>query len=208
MSLRGTRKRINKWYNAPRPPTLQNQITSLRRQVNKNRAETLYHRSFGSINSNPGGGLLLTNLLPTDNLITSGSFRDNVTGDRWVNKVLKLRFYVEPDCNKFRVVMYIPKKAGNRFTPSNFCAIPDPSAFTVHRDFLMNTNDRDDINRSDTRLSYSPNINFKSRQSVYNSDSGILERGELVVLIMTDGVDILGGKKQYEYGYQLVYSNK
>ncbi len=208
MSLRGTRARINKWANAPRPATLQNQVSALRRQVNKNKAETLFHRSHDSITNNAGGGTKSVNLLPTQNLINDSGFRDDVTGDRWLNKYLKYKIYLEPHVVKCRLVAYIPKKSGNRFTPLSYTSFPDPSAFTVLRDKLVSIGHVDDILRSEARYAIVDTLKLRDRQTIYNSDSGVLERGELVVFIQTDSIDTVAGSKLYDYGYEVVYSNK
>jgi len=206
--LRGTRARVNKWQNGSQKITLQNQITSLKRQVNRNKAETLYFRYDGQIDGPAGSGNKIHNLIPTHNLITNPHFRTDVTGDRWINKFLKLKFYIEPDVNAFRIVAYIPKKTGNRFTPSRFTAFPDPSAFTILRDKLLTRTETDDIDRIASRQAYTTTINLRNRQSVYNSNNAILEKGELVVMLMSNGSDSTAGTKQYDYAYELIYCNK
>jgi len=206
--LRGTRNRVNKWQNASQKITLQNQISSLRRQVNKNKAETLYYRRDGEIDGQTTTGIETHNLVPTQNLIANSNFRNDVTGDRWINKFLKLKFYLEPDCHSFRIIAYIPKKTGQRFTPSRMTTFPDPSAFTILRDKLITKTTADDIDRISSRQAYTTTINLRDRQTVYNSTNATLEKGELVVTILSRGSANGSENKQYDYSYELIYQNK
>jgi hypothetical protein len=128
MNLRGTYRKaeINKALSGR--PTLQNQISALRRQVNSQKPETQYFR-VGSNHTSTGTVVEQKNHLCTDSLISSTNFRDKVTGDEWCNKMLRMKFNFEPDCEYARIIVYVPKKAGDRFTPSTFKTVthPDPS---------------------------------------------------------------------------------
>lgn len=201
--LRGTnQRRSNAVFN--QRTTLQNQITAIKAQVSKNKPETQYYLTDGTIDS---VGLFneISNIPVTANLIASTGFRDTVTGDRWANQSLKLTTYLAPDCTHYRQLIYVPKKVGNRFAPSltaiTFTAVPDKNAFWVLSDKLVST--------SETGAGYKAiktSVNFKGLHTLYNSSSAILERGEIVVCFITNGTN--AATSQLSYGIELAYNNK
>lgn len=197
--LRGSYKKYAK-YQRNTKPTLQNQITSLKYKVGSLKPETQYFRGVGN-HTSTSGSTEITNLLPTGNLIASSGFRDNVTGDRWVNKFLKLRFVAEPANTLLRVIVYFPKKPGTRFTPSSFAtvSIPDPSTMWVLMDKTVTEKD------ASGKFSFDALINLKGKHTIYDSNSATIERGELIVAVMSAGT---ATSLQYSYGYELGYCNK
>lgn len=204
--LRGTLKRRRN--NAQ--PTLQNQITSLRRQVERNKPETQYFRIRNNFYSSAATSVQQLNLNVTETLIGSSDFRNNVTGDLWTNARLDFRTYLTPDCNQFRIVIYVPKKSGNRFNPSQypFVTIPDPTAFTIYHDKTY-TRDYDNINSNNTKKPHQYVHRFLSLRNMmtkYNSESAIIERGEIIVSIIFDPQTAL--TLQGDYSYMLTYANK
>lgn len=201
--LRGTLNKRYKAAIAAGRPTLQNQVDALKVQVGKNRAETQYYRGSGVHTSGgTAGATEITNIVPTTNLVASGTFRDKVTGDKWVNKFLKLRFVSTDDCQVLRVIVYFPKRAGTRFAPSSFrlTEIPDPSAFWVLRDQTFTQKD------ASGRMNAEMMIGLRGKMTLYDSDSALLERGELVVCVMSQGSTAT--TTQFNYGYELAYCNK
>lgn len=198
--LRGTYKK--KWAAAyAKRPTYQNQIDALKVQVGKNKPETQYFRAAGNHTSS-ATAVEITNLLPTGSLIAATSFRDRVTGDKWVNKFLKMRFVATDDCEAMRVIVYFPKKTGTRFAPSSFALtdIPDPSAFWILRDSTYTEKD------ASGRFNFEMAIPLRGKHTLYDSDSTNIERGELVICVMSQGRT--ASTLQYNYGYELGFSNK
>lgn len=200
--LRGT-KRIKREYailNAR--PTLQNQINALKAQVSKTKPETQHFRVSGSVIS---GGSTVTqpeqrNHLVTETLIGSTNFRNNVTGDQWVNKALELRVVKHPDCNFMRVIVYVPKTPGTRFSPTSneFTDTLDPSSYWVLSDFTLTKT------YGSGYSSHTQYVSFKGLKTIYDSNVGNVEKGEIVISTITDGSP---ADKMYEYGYRLMYSN-
>lgn len=195
--LRGTYKK-RKWTSA-RPPTLQNQVTRLARQVNSQKPETQYLRrdNFHA----QVAALDLTNYLISQTLTSSSDFRDNVTGDTWTNLTLRLHLHTQETCKACRVVVYVAKKAGQRWAPSGLkmVEIPDRSKFWVIADTHVPERNYGSGERIWTRL-----FNLSKMKTIFDSENAEFEKGELVVAIVTDGGL---GTYTYHYGYELAYHN-
>lgn len=200
MPLRGSvaKQEMHRVLNAR--PTLQNQITALRRQVNQQKPETQYYRVSGTHNST-GIGIGQNNHLVTSSLIGSANFRQNVTGDQWANIALNLKFTMAPACQIARVLVYVPKKSGSRFTPASNGTVehPDPSSFWVVSDTYIRHND------NSTQEPASRRFNLKKLKTIYDSNAVSIERGEIVLTVIYDTAASSG--QLYSYGYELVYSN-
>jgi hypothetical protein len=198
MVLRGTARRYEK--RLIQAPTLQNQISQLKAQVSSQKPETQYFRISNTISSS-GTSDAQVNLLVTDSLLNDPSFRDNVTGDRWTNLSLDFNAYIFPDCTKARFLIYVPKKAGQRFVPTTeqYVQHPDPSAFWVLSD------DRINFETDSRNTSYHKRVNLRKLKTVFNSSSSVLERGEVVMAIMYDPTT--SSVNQMQYAYQLNYHN-
>nr|AGA18485.1 hypothetical protein [uncultured marine virus] len=201
MPLRGTvnKKEMHRVLNAR--PTLQNQITALKAQVNRQKPETQYFRVSGS-HSNTGGTIEQNNHLITSSLISSTNFRQNVTGDQWTNIALNLKIALLKECRGARVILYVPKKAGTRFTPGSSQLVEqiDPSSFWVISDTFMNQ-------QTEANLSnHSRRFNLKKMKTIYDSNVASIEKGELVlsVIYYPRSASV---NTQYSYGYELVYNN-
>jgi hypothetical protein len=197
--LRGTRnKRTYAMLNTK--PTLQNQISALRAKVNSQKPETQHYQVS---NNHTSSGIVTetVNLLPTSSLIASTNFRQNVTGDKWTNIALRLKFNLEGDAKMARIVCYVPKKTGDRFAPSSHATttIPDPSAFWVISDSYVN-HDTAAQNTCVTR-----NFNLRKMKTIYDSNTTSLERGEIVVAIISEPGT--ASTLQYSYAYDLIYHN-
>ncbi|AXH79058.1 MAG: hypothetical protein [Circular genetic element sp.] len=204
--LRGTKRKQATNAAWSQRQTIQNQITALKVQVSKNKPETQYYRSTATVSSATTGNEITT-IPVTSNLIASSNFRDTVTGDKWANLRLSLDTYVSADVSHMRVLIYVPKKAGNRFDPSGgtmFVSHPDKSAFWVLSDKLI-TLDRGYGSDSGFTACKS-SANFQGLHTLYNSDSATLEQGEIVVAFMHNGTTALA--EQFVYGLELSYQNK
>ena len=114
--LRGTRSKQSASVWGKRQ-TLQNQITALKSQVNRQKPETQYYFTDGVITTTDGNDLISHHSV-TDTLINDASFRNQVTGDRWANQALNLRSYLTSDNIQCRILVYVPKVPGDRFSPS------------------------------------------------------------------------------------------
>jgi hypothetical protein len=199
--LRGTRnKRTYAMLNTK--PTLQNQISALRAKVNSQKPETQHYQVS---NNHTSGGTLVTetvNLLPTSSLIASTNFRQNVTGDKWTNIALRMKFNLAAEASMARILCYVPKKTGDRFTPATFATttIPDPNSFWVISDTYVNHAANNRMSTCVTR-----NFNLRNMKTIYDSNTTSLERGEIVVCIITEPA--VANTLQYTYAYDLIYHN-
>lgn len=201
--LRGTRKNQVSAAVYRQRPTLQNQITRLQAQVSQNKPETQYFRVSGNHTSSTTPGYTQHNYLVTQSLISSADFRNNVTGDIWANLYLKFKFAMEPDCKIARIICYVPKKAGTRFTPASYgtAVVVDPSSFWVIGDHYV-THEASS-NRKDASTF---NWNLKKLKTLYDSNAALIERGELVITVLSE--PSTASTLQWTYGYQLTYHNK
>lgn len=204
--LRGTVKRRRTLAK----PTLQNQITALKRQVARNKPELQHFRIASNWSSGASTASAQINLNVTETLINSSDFRDNVTGDLWSNARLDFRTYLTPDCNQFRILIYVPKRAGQRFVPSSykFVDIPDPTAFTIYHDKTY-SRDYDVINSNNTKKPHEYVHRIASLRNMltkYNSESATIEKGEIIISIIYDPQTAL--TLQGDYSYMLTYTNK
>ena len=204
--LRGTKRKQLTNAAWSQRQTIQNQITALKVQVSKNKPETQYYRSTGTILSATTGNEITT-IPVTANLIAETGFRDTVTGDKWANLSLSLDTYASADVTHLRVLIYVPKKAGNRFSPSGgtmFVSQPDKSAFWILSDKLVSLDRGYGSDEGFTAVK--SKANFQGLHTLYNSDSATLERGEVVVQFMHNGNTSL--TEQFVYGLELAYQNK
>lgn len=201
MPLRGTvsKKEMHRVLNAR--PTLQNQITALKAQVNRQKPETQYFRVSGA-HTNTGGTIEQTNHLITSSLISSANFRQNVTGDQWTNIALNLNMALYKECRGARVILYVPKKAGTRFTPASSQLVEqvDPSSFWVISDTYLNHSTEANLSNHSRRF------NLRKMKTIYDSNAAQIEKGELVLSVIYYP-RAAAVQAQYSYGYELVYNN-
>lgn len=198
--LRGTaRKHERKVFN--QRPTLQNQITALRRQVNQAKPETQYMRIQGN-KYNPNDLVHITNYNITQTLVNLTNFRDNVTGDQWRNLFLKLHLNIANTNKLFRVMLYVPRTVGERFSPSSneFVSIPDQSSYWVIYDRILNDRDVNGYHHLQKTLS------LRNLKTIYDSNKASIEKGEIVLSIITQGTTN-ASTLQYDYAYELGYQN-
>lgn len=181
-------------------PTLQGQITALRRQVNNTKPETQYFRVSGGHTS---GGTLLETVHHdvTSSLIASLSFRDLITGDQWKNHFIKFRIHGLPENKLFRVVVYVPKKSGTLFAPSvqQYVSIPDPSSFWVLHDRTYT--DKDTAADAHAQL----HLSLKGLKTIYDSNAAVINKGEVIITVISTATTT--STLQYTYAYELGFSN-
>lgn len=161
-------------------PTLQNQINTLKRRVGKNKAAKSYFRVQYS-DSPVSSGVGSSDHSLTNSFIGGSNFRNYVNGDSWTNVGLRLRGVCSMNVITFRVIVYVPKKPGNGLTSSlvksDLARILDPAAYWVLSDEFI---------RSDTAGTFQRYINFKGLQTIYNTDSTVLERGDVRIYFAWD----------------------
>lgn len=200
MVLRGTAKKYAKASFAKRP-TYQNQIDALARQINKQKPETQYYKTTGTITSTGTGNESVT-IPVTENLINTLTFRDNITGDRWANTALNVTGYIARDCTHVRCMVYVPKQAGDRFNPSApFTEYPDRSSFWVISDRLISRE-----STHDGFQAFKIRANLKGLTTVYDSQAADVHRGEVVLAFYYNGDT--AATQQLVWGHELVYHNK
>lgn len=200
MPLRGTVKKQEQYRVLNARPTLQNQISALKAQVNRQKPETQYFRVSG-VRTSTTTAIEQVNFLVTDSLISSTNFRQNVTGDQWTNIALNLKMNMTSDCYGCRIICYVPKKAGTRFTPSSqqMVAHLDPSSFWTISDTYMNHQDTSSNEFTSRRF------NLKKLKTLYDSNVGTIERGEVIISVIY--FPKTAAQAQFSYGYELVYNN-
>ena len=125
--LRGTRSKQSASVWSKRQ-TLQNQITALKAQVSSNRPEIQHYFTKGTIVSTDSSDKI-SHFSLTNALIDDANFRNDVTGDKWSNLGLHLRTYFNNDNTSARILIYVPKVPGERFSPNGniFVTLPDRS---------------------------------------------------------------------------------
>lgn len=201
-NLRGTYAK--KWDAAyAKRPTLQNQITTLRRQVNQQKPETQWFRASGTLNAGPPGLIQVVQIAPITTQILASDFRDGVLGDQWKIKGLKLVLNAETQVTDHRVVIYKTKRAGTSWNPSQaaspFTEIPDPTAFTVVHDRVYSR--LTTVNKQSSIHSLPLTSNVR-----YDSNSTVLEAGEFKIAILYYTGTNSG--KAIDYSYCMAFENK
>lgn len=197
--LRGSvNKEAKRVFNAR--PTLQNQVDALRAKVNSQKPETLYLRVTGYHN-NTGTSTEQINYAVTNTLVSSTSFRDNVTGDRWKNLFLKLNAHFRAPCIGARILVYVPKKQGDRFTPTThpFVQLPDPSSFWILQDKMVPM-------ENGVPEHYSRTLSLRGLNTIYDSGAAAITKGEIIVSIISQS-STGTPNEMYTYAYELGYHN-
>jgi len=179
---------------APRA-SLQNQIIRLQRQVIAQRPRVFYWRDAHNIAA-AGPGYDFANIDITNDFTSSATYRDFVNGDKYCNKSLLFKWFLPTLLDKGRIVIYLAKKAGNRWNPGKssvgFVSCPDPAAFVILHDSFINHQ----AEVRETAISRFVSL----RNMITNFNDGILERGDLVVNLFWEGD--MGATTAGSYGYR------
>ena len=180
----------------PRSNSLQSQINKLQRQVNQNKGEVITYRDGGNIFPSSTSFEQAT-FSVTGNLHGSANFRDDVTGEKWRNHFLDLRYVGPNDMKTLRVVIYVPKKPGTSFVPPSRKGVyqPDKNAFWVLYD-----KSHDLVANTETHKH--AHVNLRKMITEYSSSGTSLERGEIKITFITEG-----SVGNVSYNYQLGFSN-
>ncbi|MBA7714749.1 hypothetical protein ES703_123781 [subsurface metagenome] len=180
----------------PRSNNLQSQINSLQRQVNQNKSEVISFKDGGNIFPT-STSFEQTTISVTDDLHGSADFRDDVTGEKWRNHYLDLRYVGPNDMSTLRVMIYVPKKPGTSFVPPTRKGVyqPDKNAFWMlydkSHDLTVNTESHKHVR-----------VNFRKMISEYASSGTTLEKGDIKISFITQG-----SLSNVSYNYQLGFSN-
>ncbi|MBA7556247.1 hypothetical protein ES705_48946 [subsurface metagenome] len=199
--LRGKKAPYAFAHKGAQPAGLQNQINRLKTQVGKNTPETKYFRFSATIDSATSGNELST-INATQALINSTSFRDNINGERWSNVAINLNVIAQPDCTNLRVMIYVPKRSGESFSPSLlsgtcYTRFPDPGKYWVLADKMMTSQTTDVITPLKMRC------NLKGLKTILDSNATAIEKGEIKIAFFTNGINALA--PQISYSAELVY---
>lgn len=201
--LRGTHmaKRFYKEYTPYRPITIRNKLQQLERKVNRQAPEK-QHFNYSTTDATTSGVNVnddnVSNLLVAD-----PGFRDRVTGDKWNNVYIKIRFQSTSELTEsVRVVVYTHKRGSSAYSwPAGYngmTEIVDPTQATVLADRLFLTS-------SDTAY-MGGSLHVKlNNTTLYNSETATFERGCIRVAVFSL---LSGGVSNTIIDYQLCYYNK
>ncbi len=179
-----------------RSNTLQSQINSLARQVNQNKSEVITFKDGDNIFPS-STSFEQTTISVTDDLHASADFRDDITGEKWRNHFLDLRYVGPNDMSTLRVMIYVPKKAGTSFVPPTRKGVyqADSNAFWMlydkSHDLTVNTETHKSVR-----------VNLRKMLTEYSSAGTTLEKGEIKISFITEG-----SVSNVSYNYQLGFSN-
>lgn len=197
--LRGSRKPLG--VSGGGPPTLANKVRRLEYKINRLRPELKEFRSNITYAVPVGIGSLQT-FTPTQDLIASPNFRDNVLGDRWRQCQLVIKLKGEDaNLDTVRVMVYIPKSGAADHVPANpfrFTSMPDMSDVTVLADRLFEP--------SDPALTVhgTMKVPLNNVTALYDSTNTTLERGALKIMVVTASS---GAVSNLFMSYSYYYSN-
>lgn len=198
--LRGSRSTIVK---VGGPPTLQNQIDSLKIKVGKNKPEKQFRQGTPGVMTSTGIAPEYFDFDISNDLVTASSpaFRDMVLGDRWTNYYLKLNTILDfNESPMFRVMVYYAADPGTFFHPNALTVPSDPAAFHVLYEERFNP----DV--SGERKAVSRHISLRGLRTVYNGSSALWERGRLILMVQCH--PNTSGNIQAYYQTLLCFANK
>lgn len=185
--LRGTLAKYPK--TAPKymagPPTLQNQINSLKYQVNQNKHERQWVLFSEVTDTVASTGLDKNTDTITEDLIAGGSFRDQVLGDKWTNELLTINGRINWDqANMARIVVYRPIDPSDEFNPAGLTSNWDPQRVRVYADRYFNPPNPSTSTSGGHIEYYRMVVNLHNLVSVYNSSNTTVKAGNIKVLFM------------------------
>lgn len=180
-----------------KPQSLKNEIQILKRRVASVTPRRVYFRAPKSVLGAGSPGYLYREWSITNDFIANDNFRDDINGDRWRNHWVKLMYTSETSAVvQLRFIVYSPKKAGAAFVPpltsEGFTTPLDPSAFTVYYDdYIQNYNS--------IHPHYVKRMVKLGFNTLYNgsSDPGVLEKGDVRILVFFDNDTNLNGGQMY-----------
>ena len=198
--LRGSTKKGPSSYSKP---SIQNQLNTLKRQVGRNTpAKEFWRKTYAK--APVGAGHNQTTIDLTSDFINNVNFRDTVNGDKFNNWWGHLNITSVAGVKNCRIVAYVPKKPGTTWAPalsgSGYVDHADPHAFWVIADRQMT------LEQTTYPSTMKVRLNLRGMQTLYNTSSSVLERGDIRILIMWDTVNTSG--TDVFLGAQLCVSDK
>lgn len=159
-----------------KPQTLQNQINQLKYQTGLNRREkqsvNLPERTYTSTT----GTFEQFDRSISEDFVALNRFRDLVNGDKWRNLRLILNLRVLfGNTKQCRIVVYHSRDADTTWNAAGFLTEPDPSAFTLLFDQMINA-DYDGQEKLLKRV-----ISLRGLHSIYNASQPFWEKGNIRV---------------------------
>lgn len=159
-------------------PTLTNKVARLERQVASQKPELHQYPNAYTANSSGSGFNFLDRNITRD-FIDSSNFRDNVNGDRFRQRGLKIYLHgLSGAVFNFRVVVYVNRRASTTtFTPTSIGQIYDITATDLLYDqpFQKLYNAGQMLHKV-----YVP----MNRICMYNSDSDIIDKNGIRIVVM------------------------
>lgn len=202
-NLRGTRMqaRFYRDYTPRKPVTIRNKLREIERKVNRQAPEKQYFNYSGTDATVAGVNLNDDNV--SNLLVADPGFRDRVTGDKWNNVFLKIRFQSTNELlESCRVVVYSHKRGSSAYSfPSGYngmTEIVDPSQASILADRLF-------LGPADTSFLGGSLYVKLSSTTLYNSETATFERGCVRVAVFSL---LSGGVGNTIIDYQLCYYNK
>lgn len=180
------------------PPTLANKIKRLEYKVNNLRPELKEFRTNATFQA-PNGIGSLTTYQPTEDLIASPGFRNNVLGDRWRQTHLIIKFFGEDaNLDDVRLMVYVPKSGTANHTPPapyRFTAMPDMSDVTVLADRQWTAID------PALTIHGTMKVPLKNITALFDSTNTTLERGAVKIMVVTKSRAVTNLFISYSYYY-------
>lgn len=205
--LRGTTAPKSKATMSTRSPgsrraTLANKVTALERKVNRMKPE-IQQLNIAQTVAAGATGVQQHNVDITRRLVDDASFRDNITGDKWVNRSLILRVNaLSPGIARMRLVVYRQnRESGPVWSPAagfEFTESPDMSEFKVMTDRIITQDSATGI----LYLTFKVPLNITT---TYDSGDDVITKNKVktALIYTTTGV---GGV--IAANHELLYSNK
>lgn len=183
--LRGSIKPSYKIHglSSGRPASISTKLRRLERKVNQQRPEIRYFQENINHSSGVASGVYTDDQSVTSYMVAASPFfRDNVSGDKWKNLSLLIKAASETSSlDRMRIQVYVPVRPGSTAstvtnTPADFTIQQDPSDIKLLYDRTWDATGFDGF--------ITPTVFVKlGFESVLNSSSGILEKGNIRVRI-------------------------
>lgn len=183
-----------------KPATLQNQVDALRRKVNQQKPETQYWLDTKRVVTTVASGYEEATYTLTQLFIANTNFRSQVLGDRWQNVMLRLNLAAFfQNITQARIIVYAAKKPATTMTFTDVLGIPDPNAFTIFWDEFILADHA--TQKKEIKRMIPLNV-----QTLYNTDTAVLERGDIKMLLMLQSSS--SSQTAFEYRSMLKFHNK
>jgi len=158
------------------------QIASLRKMITMNKQQISNYYAGGTIAVTGGIGNTGYDINVTNTFVASTDYAKQVLGDKYLNKMLHLKFDSDGLLPKVRIVVYWCKRSGNSSAITDFTALLDPAAHVV----LYDRTHFPILSQGNTPLFPSNiiRIPLKNKLTTYNFSSSVLEAGDLRIRVV------------------------